>query len=58
MNGTMLTVKRDNATEICENESVHYEEKKLSAYSMAAVCGSIIINVGIVIYAVISTVVA
>lgn len=58
MNGTMLTVKKDNATVTCENESGLYEEKKLSAYSMAAVCGSIIINIGIVIYAVISTIVA
>ena len=55
MNGTMLT---DKMTVKYENEGEHYEEKKLSAYSMAAVGGSIIINIGIVIYAVISAIIA
>ena len=57
MNGTMLTLKRDNAAAECENDGMIYEEKKLSAYSMVAVGGSIIINLGIVIYAVISAIV-
>ena len=55
MNGTMLT---DKMTVKYENEGERYEEKKLSAYSMAAVGGSIIINIGIVIYAVISAIIA
>ena len=55
MNGTMLT---DKMTVKCENRNSICEEKKLSAYSMAAVGGSIIINLGIVIYAVISAIVA
>ena len=57
MNGTMLTLKRDAAVS-CENEGTFYGEKKLSAFSMAAVGGSIIINLGIVIYAVICAVAA
>ena len=57
MNGTMLTLKRDAAV-ACENEGASYEEKKLSAFSMAAVGGSIIINLGIVIYAVICAIAA
>ena len=55
MNGTMLT---DNMTVKCENKNSICEEKKLSAYSMAAVGGSVIINIGIVIYAVISAVIS
>ena len=57
MNGTMLRSKRDGAA-ARENEVAFYEEKKLSAFSMAAVGGSIIINLGIVIYAVICAIAA
>ena len=58
MNGTMLRSKRDGAAAACENEVASYEEKNLSAFSMAAVGGSIIINLGIVIYAVICAIAA
>ena len=58
MNGTMLTIKRENASAGYEKEGGYYEEKRLSAFSMAAVGGSIIINLGIVIYAVISAILA
>ena len=54
MNGTMLTSKRECAAVNYENECVSNAEKNLSAFSMVAVGGSILINVGIVIYAVIS----
>ena len=58
MNGTMLRSKRDGAASARENEVASYEEKNLSAFSMAAVGGSIIINLGIVIYAVICAIAA
>ena len=56
MNGTMLTSKTESAAVNYENDCISNTEKNLSAFSMAAVGGSILINVGIVIYAVISAI--
>ena len=58
MNGTMLRSKTESAAVNYENDCTYNTEKNLSAFSMAAVGGSILINVGIVIYAVISAIAA
>ena len=58
MNGTMLRSKTENAAVNHVNDCTYNTEKNLSAFSMAAVGGSILINVGIVIYAVISAIAA
>ena len=60
MNGITLAKEKDydKIIEADEKDAVCYEEKKLSAYSMAAVAGSLIINAVIVLYAVISAIFA
>ena len=61
MNGISLATKRNDADQYkngYEREAGAYEEKKLSLFSMIAVSGSFVINLAIVAYALISSLIA